>query len=143
MGTASTPVYRFVFAASGEVSPPRDRTKIESGHTNNSRPLRLRGRIYTEGPMNSRTEFSATWYAVMKVILLATLLLTLLPPANADSVTINSGSSGTFLDSGFQGKDFTTPFSAANFMSPQTGPHASILVPPNSAYVSSLPDGPG
>jgi len=93
--------------------------------------------------MNLPAKFKPSWHAAMKVLLLASLLLTLLPAANADSVTVNSGISGTLLDSGFAGKDFLSPFTAADFAAARTGTTASILVPPNGAYIPALPHGPG
>jgi hypothetical protein len=69
---------------------------------------------------------------------IAILLFGILPRAGAQSITVNSSSAVTFLDSGSSTTDFTTPFTAANFTAAQTGPTASVLTS-TPYYVPLLP----
>jgi hypothetical protein len=78
----------------------------------------------------------------MVVVVLVTLLFAMLPRASANTVTVNSSSAVTFLDSGLVNGDFPSAFTAANFTSAQTGTAASVLAS-TPFYVSSLVDGPG
>jgi PEP-CTERM motif len=75
-------------------------------------------------------------------LVLVTLLFATLPRAGAATITINSSSAVTFLDSGLVTTDFPAAFTAANFTAAQTGPAASVLTS-TPFYVSSLVDGPG
>jgi len=59
-----------------------------------------------------------------------------------DSVTVKSGSGVTFLDSGLTSTDFSSPFTAANFVAAQTGKSAFVLTS-TPYYITSLPSGPG
>ncbi len=63
-------------------------------------------------------------------------------PACAATITLNSSSAVTYLNSGLTTTDFPAPFTAANFTSAQTGPAASVLTS-TPFYVSSLTNGPG
>jgi len=74
------------------------------------------------------------------LLLFATLFFS--ASAKADSVTVNSGSGVTFLDSGVASADFSSAFTAENFTSAQTGTAASVLAS-TPFYVTSLVDGPG
>jgi hypothetical protein len=64
-----------------------------------------------------------------------------LPIARADSITVNSGAGVTFLNSGSTTTDFSSPFSAANFSSAQTGTAAFVLTS-TPFYIPSLPAAP-
>ena len=70
------------------------------------------------------------------------LLLAVLPRVNAATITVNSSSAVTFLDSGNESTDFSAPFTAGNFTSAQTGPNAFVLTSIPSSYVTSLVDAP-
>lgn len=96
-------------------------------------------------PMNLRAKFvvvSPSRYSLVLATVLVMLLFGTLPRASAQSVTINSGSGVTYLDSGLTSSDFPSPFTAANFTAAQTGPAASVLTSTPS-YIGSLPHGPG
>jgi len=58
---------------------------------------------------------------------LATLLVSILPTASANTIVLNSGTSVTLLNSGISNGDFTSAFSSTNFTAAQTGPDASVL----------------
>jgi hypothetical protein len=92
--------------------------------------------------MNSTTKFGLPRRVFMVVPVLVILLLIGLPRASADSVTLNSSSSVTYLDSGLGSSDFPAAFTAGNFSAAQTGPAASVLTS-TPFYLSALPDGPG
>jgi hypothetical protein len=62
--------------------------------------------------------------------------------AYGDSVTITSGASVTFLDSGLTSTDFSTPFTTANFAAARTGQSAFVLTS-TPYWITSLPSGPG
>ena len=74
-------------------------------------------------------------------MVLVSSLLGLLPRASADTVTVNSSSAVTFLNSGFVVGDFPSPFTMANFTAAQTGTAASVLIS-TPFYIGALPDGP-
>jgi hypothetical protein len=63
----------------------------------------------------------------MVAMVLVSSLLGLLPRTCADTVTVNSSSAVTFVNSGFVGGDFPSPFTMANFTAAQTGTAASVL----------------
>lgn len=92
--------------------------------------------------MNSTAKFGTSRRVLMVAMVLVVLLFAGLPPASADSVTLDSSSSVTYLDSGLAGSDFPAAFTAGNFSAAQTGPAASVLTS-TPFYLSSLPDGPG
>ena len=78
----------------------------------------------------------------MMVRVLGTLLFATLPRASADTVTVNSSSAVTYLDSGLTSTDFPSAFTGANFTSAKTGTAASVLTS-TPYYIGSLVDGPG
>jgi hypothetical protein len=92
--------------------------------------------------MNLGARFNASRHIGFVVTVLVTLLFATLPQAKAATITINSSSAVTFLDSGSSTADFSAPFTTANFTSAQTGTAASVLAS-TPFYVSSLVDGPG
>jgi hypothetical protein len=92
--------------------------------------------------MNLRTKFDTSRLVGMAAMVLVSSLLGLLPRASADTVTVNSSSAVTFLNSGFVVGDFPSPFTMANFTAAQTGTAASVLTS-TPFYIGSLPDGPG
>jgi hypothetical protein len=92
------------------------------------------------GYLCKRIALFVLWRAT-RVAVLVMLFLGALPRASAQSVTVNSSSSVTFLDSGSSSTDFATPFTPANFVAAQTGTAASVTSP-NPLYITSLPHGP-
>jgi hypothetical protein len=80
---------------------------------------------------------------MMMRLILPMIAAMLIPVASyGDTVTVQSGSGVTFLDSGNTSTDFSSAFAAGNFTSAQTGP-AALLIAPNGGWVSSLSSGPG
>jgi hypothetical protein len=78
----------------------------------------------------------------MKTILAGGLLVALSIGAYGDTLYADSGAGVTFLNSGVTNGDFSSAFTAANFLSAQTGTSAFVITP-NGAYVASLSSGPG
>jgi hypothetical protein len=64
-----------------------------------------------------------------------------IPALYADSITVNSSAAVTFLNSGLTSTDFSSPFTAANFMAAQTGTAASLLSS-TPFYIASLSSAP-
>jgi hypothetical protein len=58
---------------------------------------------------------------------LATIFVSILPTASANTIVLNSGGSVTLLNSGISDGDFTSAFTSANFTAAQAGPDASVL----------------
>ena len=82
---------------------------------------------------------------IVVVMIVVTLLFGRLPRANAATITVNSSTTVTYLDSGLCCTDFTAPFTAANFASARTGPAAVLdpnLFEDGAPYLPSLPNGP-
>ena len=78
----------------------------------------------------------------MRMHLMLASLLVGLVSAYGSTITLNSSSAVTFLDSGLVSVDFPSAFTGANFTSAQTGTAAFVLTS-TPFYVHSLPDGPG
>jgi len=79
----------------------------------------------------------------MKIQLILPLTAAMLmPAAYGDTVTVQSGAGVTFLDSGNDTTDFTSPFAVGDFIAAQTGTGA-VVIAPNGAWVTSLSSGPG
>jgi hypothetical protein len=72
--------------------------------------------------------YSSRWLTMLGV--LATLLFAATSQANANSVTIVSNGSVTFLDSGNCCTDFSSAFTTANFSAAQTGTAAFLISAP-------------
>lgn len=80
--------------------------------------------------MNSRTKFCPTKmfrFVAAPVVVLAIALIAAPPKASADTITLESSSAVTFLDSGSTTTDFPAPFTSAQFAEAQTGPAAFVL----------------
>ncbi len=92
--------------------------------------------------MHLRVKADTSRNVVTVLVVLVTLLFVTVPGANATSITINSSSTVTFLNSGIATGDFPAAFTTANFTSAQTGTAAYVLTS-TPYYVGSLADGPG
>jgi hypothetical protein len=77
--------------------------------------------------LNTLSPVNLSRYEVTGPVVLAVLLFAMAPRASADIVTVNSGASVTYLDSGSTTTDFPSPFTPAQFAAAQTGPAASVL----------------
>ena len=107
---------------------------------------------FSDGTTQNLTT-TATWSSSVPTVatISSTGLATIVGPGTSTisasfggvtSVTLNSGSAVTYLDSGFSTSDFSSAFTAANFTSAQLGPAASVLIS-TPVYISSLIDGSG
>lgn len=99
-------------------------------------------RTYTYGDTMSLTAKFKFGQIVLVFTVVGTLFFAAPPPASAASVTINSSSAVTYLDSGLTSADFPSAFTGADFLAAQTGTTASVLTS-TPFYVSSLASGPG
>ncbi len=88
--------------------------------------------------MYLRIKFIAPRHVAMVAMVLATSLFATLPRASADTITLNSSSAVTFLDSGIVNGDFPSAFTAANFASAQAGPAAFVLTSTPSYEVKEV-----